>query len=78
MKKVEEVTKTLTIPKKLLEEIEAIISLTPGLDFNTYVMQAIHQNLRNSNTSQALTLDELKNLRSHFIVDDKEGHGPKA
>lgn len=76
--KIEYTEKTITIPKKLLQEIEAIISLTPGLDFNTFIIQAIQKTLRNSNTSDSLTWEKLKELKSRYIIDNKESFGPKV
>ncbi len=72
------VNKTITISEELLKEVEAKLSLTPGLDFNTFIIQAVNDRLASKINSKPLSMSELKELTSRYVKDNSKGFGPQG
>jgi len=64
------------IPVELAKRIQVELKMTPGLDFNTLLIQALDQWFyRKHDTQQKLSLTD---LNERFIEDSSLGHGPRA
>ena len=67
---------TVKIPAELTKRIQVELKMTPGLDFNTLLVQALNQWFsKKHDTQQKLSPAD---LRERFIEDSSLGNGPRA
>ena len=64
------------IPVELAKKIQVAIEMTPGLDFNSLLIQALNQWFSGKYDSQQKL--SLADLKERFIEDSSLGHGPRA
>jgi len=66
----------VNIPAELALKIQAAIKITPGLDFNTLLIQALHHWFSpKQDTQQNISLADLK---ERYIKDSSAGYGPQG